>query len=201
MVLKRIEIIDKEPISIEEAKIFLRIDHNDEDELISTLIQAARLSIESYTSRSLLREKWLFTINSGFALSRSDQEYLSGSISKGINGIEFPRTPFVELVSASLIKKHNKEEIKDFRIDESANIAKIHFQDNSKVKSCLDGVIKLEFIAGYCASELPAPLKQAILSMLAYLYENRPAVNDNFGMLMNNSVLTLIKPYKIYRLG
>ncbi len=202
MALKRISTVDKEPVSLEEAKSFLRIDHDVENELINTLIQSARVSIESYTSRSLLRQKWMLTINCGFALAKSDQKYLSGIKSKGVAGIEFPRSPFIELTSLpALIVNHDEKDIENFRVDESGSTAKIHFGDNTLVNSCTSGSIKLEFIAGYDSETLPAPLKQAVLLILSHLYNNRPAVNDNVSMLIDNSVVTLIKPYKIYRLG
>ena len=43
-----------EPITLAEAKDFLRVDHSDDDTLISALITAARQMCEEYTRRILV---------------------------------------------------------------------------------------------------------------------------------------------------
>jgi Phage gp6-like head-tail connector protein len=47
-----------EPISLEETKTFLRIEHNDEDELIAALIAGARSHIEAQTQTALITQDW-----------------------------------------------------------------------------------------------------------------------------------------------
>lgn len=45
-----------EPVTVAEAKAFLRIDYSDEDTLIGGLIAAARDQVEKYTGRRLMRQ-------------------------------------------------------------------------------------------------------------------------------------------------
>ncbi len=42
-----------EPVSLEEAKLYLRVDTGDENELITSLIKAARIMVEKETHRAL----------------------------------------------------------------------------------------------------------------------------------------------------
>lgn len=68
-----------EPISLEETKTFLRIEHNDEDELIAALIAGARSHIEAQTQTALITQDWRvvldawpqrgYGVNSGVARS------------------------------------------------------------------------------------------------------------------------------------
>jgi hypothetical protein len=54
----------EEPVSLAEAKAFCRIDGTDEDALVSALIAAARLHVESITGRALLTQTWRLILQS-----------------------------------------------------------------------------------------------------------------------------------------
>ena len=47
-----------EPVSLAEAKAWLRIDGSDEDALISTLVTSARLVLEAHTHQLFLEQSW-----------------------------------------------------------------------------------------------------------------------------------------------
>lgn len=47
-----------EPVSLAEAKAHLRVEVNDENSLIQTLITAARQYVETATRRALLQQTW-----------------------------------------------------------------------------------------------------------------------------------------------
>ena len=53
----------EEPVSLAEAKAFLKVDDIAEDALISTLIGAARLHIEGVTSKALLAQSWRLVLD------------------------------------------------------------------------------------------------------------------------------------------
>src|SRR5687768_13698239 len=53
----------EEPVSLVEAKAFLRVDDSAEDGLITTLIGAARLHIEGVTGRALLAQSWRMVLD------------------------------------------------------------------------------------------------------------------------------------------
>jgi hypothetical protein len=52
----------EEPVTLAEAKAFCRIDGDDEDALVSALIAAARLQVESLSGRALLTQTWRLTL-------------------------------------------------------------------------------------------------------------------------------------------
>lgn len=47
-----------EPVTLAEAKLYLRVDGNEEDRLINDLIQSARQQIEQWLRRSLVTQGW-----------------------------------------------------------------------------------------------------------------------------------------------
>src|SRR3990167_7541589 len=53
----------EEPLSLEEAKLHLKLDATDDDELVFGLIAAARASAEDYTGRALITQTWQLKID------------------------------------------------------------------------------------------------------------------------------------------
>ena len=52
-----------EPISVEETKIFLRVEHDDDDQLIAALIAGARSHIEAQTQTALITQNWRMVLD------------------------------------------------------------------------------------------------------------------------------------------
>jgi uncharacterized phiE125 gp8 family phage protein len=63
MPLKLITAPDEEPVFLEEAKIFCRVDGDDEDQLIEAIIIAAREMAEQRTKRALITQIWDLSID------------------------------------------------------------------------------------------------------------------------------------------
>jgi uncharacterized phiE125 gp8 family phage protein len=58
MALKLVTPPASEPVSLEEAKLHLRVDFNDDDALIQGVITAARAAAETITGRQLVTARW-----------------------------------------------------------------------------------------------------------------------------------------------
>jgi uncharacterized phiE125 gp8 family phage protein len=58
-----IEAPASEPISLAEAKNYLRVEHNADDTLIASQISAARIHVESRTRRALLTQTWRIVLD------------------------------------------------------------------------------------------------------------------------------------------
>ncbi|MEQ1790660.1 MAG: head-tail connector protein, partial [Rickettsiales bacterium] len=56
--LERISAPATEPITLAEAKLYLRVDSSSEDNLITDLIVAARMSAEAWLKNSLISQSW-----------------------------------------------------------------------------------------------------------------------------------------------
>lgn len=61
--LERITDPAVEPVTLAEAKLYLRVDHSDEDTLISELIVTARQAAENYLQQSLITQEWKMSLD------------------------------------------------------------------------------------------------------------------------------------------
>jgi len=52
-----------EPVTLFEARQFLRLDQTEEDDLLATLITAARLMIEAASGRCLIEQPWRIVLD------------------------------------------------------------------------------------------------------------------------------------------
>ena len=58
MFLRQIEPPENEPVTLDEAKLHLKIDINDDNKLIKALITASRQAVEKYLRRSIMPQTW-----------------------------------------------------------------------------------------------------------------------------------------------
>ena len=128
----------EEPVTLAEAKTFCRIDGSDEDALVSALIAAARLQVESLTGRALVTQTWRLTLRCAPRL------------------VELPVIPAASLLEAP-----------DGAVLQGDAVLLLEPVDE----------LSIDYTAGYgAAAEVPRDLKQVVLTLVAYWYENRDAV-------------------------
>ncbi len=169
-----------EPVSLDEVKTYLRLDSDQENVLVERLIKTARRMIEDYTNRAMITQVHRLITNF------EERE------------IALPIAPFQELVSRpELLIGQRTESIRGFSIDQSRPQARVkfnyHFGD--------DTMMRIDYRCGYGDTPdcVPDPLRQAILLLIADLYENRPGEKPS--MVLPGLVRALIQPYVIRRLA
>jgi uncharacterized phiE125 gp8 family phage protein len=52
-----------EPLSLDEAKAFLRVEHSDDDQVISALIAGARTHVETQSQVALITQGWRIVLD------------------------------------------------------------------------------------------------------------------------------------------
>ena len=156
-----------EPVTLSETKLFLRLDDNAEDGFVSTLITAARLHVEGTTGRAMISQSWR-VICDNWPANRA---------------ISLPVAP---LISVSTINVYD-----DGGTPTALNLAQ--FQPETKtspariiIPSTIVGLpnmrahngIEIDYVAGFgpAISDVPADLRQALLSLVGYWFEHRDAV-------------------------
>ena len=152
---------DVEPVTLADAKAALRIDHSSEDDLISSLIRAAREEVEATTGLAMIDQDWRLVLdgippNGLVLLRRGPIRALAAVTAYGADG------------EASLIAAT------DYQLDALSRPARLHFDTVPGDLRTLNG-IEIDFTAGYCeaATDVPDPLKRAVLMLVAHWFEFR----------------------------
>ncbi len=169
-----------EPVSLAEAKAHLRMDGTDEDGLINSLITAARLMVEAHTARALITQAWLLHLDNTYLDSPSGFYELPLQPAKEITGVKvFAKDGAETPLSAEDYITEMRGETMRVKLHRTAHRAEV------------------AFVVGYGdeASNVPAPLTQAILQLTANWFENRGNASL-MGSAMPKAVSVLLAPYR-----
>lgn len=180
-----------EPVSLAEAKAWLREENGDEDQLIQTLLVAARMTLEAWTRRYFITQGWRL-VGDQWPTSAHNPQL-----------IEIAFAPF-RAVSAIRIYDINGDAttlpVTSYVASGGDNGGRILFKAAPPAPGrALDGV-EIDFQAGYGATALqtPEPVRRAILLLVAHWRENRG--DDNAIVALPPAALTLCAPYRQERL-
>jgi uncharacterized phiE125 gp8 family phage protein len=180
-----------EPVTLAEAKAYLRVEHDDDDEVISALIAGARVHIEAQTRRALITQTWRLT---------RDVWPIDGRI------LILP-APLRELAAARVVMLNGSSQSISpsvFSADRAGAPAILAFGLGALPMSDRPVAgIELDIEVGYgdTPADVPAPLRQAIRFLLAHWYENRGATTIGHEVaVLPYTITALIAPYRVLAL-
>lgn len=165
MALQRVTPPATTPVSLEEAKAHLRIDHDDEDDLIESYIDAATKYRELVVGEAFVNQEWELTLDSFPA-----------------NGaIQIPLGPLRDVTFVNYDDPDGLEttlDTDDYAIDTVSRDGWVVLASGASWPTILEAInaVRVRFTAGYgTAADVPASIKQAILLDVGDFYENREA--------------------------
>ena len=177
-----------EPLSLADARDFLRVAHDDDDDAIAALIAAARLHIEAHTRRALITQNWRLV---------RDCWPASGTLTllpAPARALEAVRLLAVDGTAQEL-------DLDAFVLDAAAAPARARFDRDSLAQPARPfarNEIAIEAGYGAAATDVPAPLRHAIRLLVAHWYENRALVKASGEVAaIPASVLSLVAPYRV----
>lgn len=181
-----------EPVTLAEAKAHLRVDHADEDAFIASLIVTSRLHIEAALGLALITQGWTEGVD---AWPAGREIELSLRPVQSIDLVRVVTGPSTFATLSAL----------DFVLDGSAAKSRIVWQAAASrpIPAQAASGIEIAFTAGYgdAAADVPAPIRHALLILLAHWYEQREPVEVSDKVLpLPSMVGDLLAPYRGRRL-
>lgn len=181
-----------EPVTLDDAKAYLKLDNTDEDDFVGTLIAAARLHVESVTGLALIAQDWRLTRD----------EWPCDHI------VVLPRAPFLVLTAITAYDVDGNPVTLDLagvQPDTGASPARLFLPSFFAQMPVLRGHagLEIDYRAGFGtdAGAVPADLKQAILVLVAFWFEHRDAVVvAGSGAVLPHGFDVLMAPYRQVRL-
>lgn len=181
-----------EPVTLAEAKAWLRVDSNDEDVLIMALIEAARGHVETFTNRSLITQQ----LELSFDAFPNSSRWVDGGFRQTKGGfscgreIALPRAP---LQSVQSVKYYDEDGALQtfasagYHVDTRSQPGRIILHEDydwPDVDTRPNAVV-IAYTAGYgTPSAVPQGLRTALRFMVSHWFENR--VHVNIGNIVND---------------
>lgn len=171
---------DATPVSLDEAKAHLRVDSDDEDDLISLLIDAAVSELDGWTGtlgRCLIAQTWRQSFD-GFAPRL---------------GLPMPAASVGSVVytDADGAEQTLGSDQYALRHDALGSFVEPAFEASWPAVQGGAGSVRVTFISGSDADDVPAAIKAAILLRVGDLYANRDAGQD-----ANPTINALLAPFR-----
>ncbi len=171
-----------EPVTLGDLKEQLRIDHGEEDALLTMKITAARQHIENLTGLAIPLATYEFRLDRFPAAE-----------------IKVPRAPLVSVASVNFVGPDGIEAQVDagsYEVDTASPEGWIAPVSGFSWPSTMQTInaVRVRFVAGY--EDVPETLKEAILQLAAWWYESREAVADEARVPVPFSVQELVAEHR-----
>jgi uncharacterized phiE125 gp8 family phage protein len=176
-----------EPVSVSDAKVHLRVDGDEDNLYVASLIAAARDWIESYLDRTLVKTQWTLKLDRF-----------------PIGDIELPRPPMLPLaVSLTFTSESGAVSVLAsnlYRVDSASTPGVVRPLREADWPAYMDdqNAITITFWAGYGEDgrSVPAPIRHAILMLVGQWYERRAAADSMGGNEIPFGVSSLLSSQK-----
>lgn len=173
------------PVSLSEAKDHLRVDHDDQDDLITTQIKAATAYLDGYAGilgRALITQTW--------------QQDFAGFADR----LALPVSPVIAIVSVSYFDIGNVQQTLDagvYDLFAEARGAYVTLRPGHSWPTTFHraDAVTVTFSAGHgAAADVPDPIRQAILLIVQRLFDGADTEID---VAIDRVVHALIAPYRM----
>lgn len=173
-----------EPVSLTELRDWLRVDASAEESLLTNLALAARLALESHTRRGFISQGWRFTI-----------------LSIRCGGVLRP--PLAPLRAVSTVRWYDAAGVAATLPPDAFSLDQDDQRPAMRLTTQVSAArFEIDATIGYgdAPSDVPAPLRQAIL-MLAANWHARRGDHPETELTIPRAITALVAPYRRARLA
>ncbi|PWL16384.1 hypothetical protein DKP76_17865 [Falsochrobactrum shanghaiense] len=172
------------PVTLAEAKAHLRVDHDDQDDLITAQIKAATAYLDGYAGilgRALVTQTWR-------------QDFVGFA-----DHLALPISPVIAIVSISYFDVGNVQQtldagVYDLFADTRGAYLTLRPGQSWPATFRRADAVSITFIAGFgAAADVPEPIRQAILLIVQRLFDGADTEID---IAIEGTVHALIAPYR-----
>lgn len=219
----------KDPVSLDDAKSYLRVTGDADNDLITSLITAATRKVENYINQFLITQAWKMTIDHIPLLQRDSRDF-GGGLGRGnswqdgtfdlpVSEVQaqpdffhMPKGPIQSIVIFNSVGRDDSlTEFTQFNLDNDSDSPRIFLKsDQSWPTNLRDrNAIQVTAVYGYGndGADVPADITTAIKINITPLYENRGCDETDTQYSPNGkatnmptSAACLLDPYTIERL-
>jgi uncharacterized phiE125 gp8 family phage protein len=180
-----------EPVTVSEAKAHLRLDSSAEDLLIASLILTSRLHIEAALGLALISQAWTITLDG----------WPDG------DAVVLPLRP-VQAIEEVRVRDAASDAVivdpESYALDGQGVPARLIWRGAVwPASQNKPGGIEIDVVAGFgdAAADVPAPIRHAVLLLVAHWYEHRDPIEIGAaGTAIPRPVSELLAPYRAVRL-
>ncbi len=193
-----------EPVTLADLKLFARIDDDGEDALLTAFIEAARIAAEDFTRRAFITQSWKLTVDLpcyGWANSLPDGVYdlpvsaLYGALPDAIRLLRPPVPSVTSVTTYDTADTSGVFSPSNYTLDAAG--PRLVLKQGATWPTGLRQFVACEIVTsnGYGASgsNVPQPIRQAILMHAAAMYEER----GQCGSEVPPGCKLLLQPYRV----
>lgn len=198
MKLTLLEAPQSEIISLKDAKQYMRINHDCDDNLIDIFIKATREAIEAIIQKSILKQKWLYQIALKEIKPFNDDKDCP-HVYNEILHIPLPKPPVINVEAVNLCNPSGrKKTVQDFVLTRQAD--RFYLQLNWLQFKRAAGVLNIVFHSGIAenSENIPYQIKLANLMLVNNAYKKRFTYDSSD--FMPEGIMKLLTGFKSLRI-
>jgi uncharacterized phiE125 gp8 family phage protein len=178
-----------EPVSLVQARDFLRLDATDEDELLGMLVTASRLMVEAASGRMLIDQSWRLVL---------DRWPVGGEL-------RLPLSPVQRIIAARVYDAAGNAQIvaaSSLVLIKGMDPPVIAVSGSVPIPGREREAVEIDVVAGFGATPdlVPSPLRQAVLRLACRWFEQRGDVASRDAAQLPAEIAALLAPFRRLKL-